>query len=812
LTGIGAPLVGLILTPATQGFGTVPVHSTSAAQLFSLTNLTSNALPISVNAPVTTGDFTVAPNTSGGSSCTGTLNQFATCFIQIAFAPTAIAQLTGTLTVQTSAGDIASELNGYGVPDPGLSLDPTSLIFANIPGILATQQVVTLTNTGVSAIQIATPTNLSPSFQSSTNCTTLAPAASCTVTVTFIPTSSPITDVLTIPVTGTSGIVNYTVPLNGIYADQDASLQLVPDQAQYGPTPTSTLGVTRQFTINNLTLKSLALNIALPRNFVLDGSPCTTLAPNASCSFNVAFLPLTNGDLTGTLFAQAIPSDGTATLHAIGYVEGYGNGAATLAITGDLLPGTKASPQLNFGQIVSGQSTTQTLTLMNPSSTPLTIRRLTSQWPFLARSTCGATLASQQDCTVTLTYSPTNHVQAGTTTTPFDADAGTLTIESDAISSPDVINLIGQSVPIFLNSPSNNAPLSSFTASQSSLTFAATPVGDVSLPQTITLSNTGNTAIHITGLQSSSEFASTTACNIIVPGAACPISITFTPQSAGTRVSALEISSDSSTALEFISMIGTASPSSLIFNPSSLDFGTVLLGSNTTLPIEITNASAAPIIFNSASTSGDYTIAGNCPAAGNPLPRAASCTLQATFAPTQPGTRAGILSLTTSVSALPLTAPLTGIGAQAQLQVTPSSLHFGNVALGASATIDVTLTNPGNAPITNLTLTTSGDYTVTTPCANTLAAATTCTATLTFHPSAVGTRRRNAQHSQLQHHHANRSNTCGRWSSRRRLHTRRRWWRHFLHHRRQRQTRHLLTHLNATKQLRWNRSPQLHPH
>ncbi|WP_433985071.1 choice-of-anchor D domain-containing protein [Tunturiibacter empetritectus] len=62
---------------------------------------------------------------------------------------------------------------------------------------------------------------------------------------------------------------------------------------------------------------------------------------------------------------------------------------------------------LDFGQVSSGQTATQTVTLTNTGATPLTIRRLTSQWPFLITSTlCGATLPPTVSCTATLTYTP----------------------------------------------------------------------------------------------------------------------------------------------------------------------------------------------------------------------------------------------------------------------------------------------------------------------------------------------------------------------------------------------------------------------
>ena len=567
LTGTGLALTGLILNPVTQDFGSVPVHSTSAPALFTLTNLTAT------NASITnltfTGDFALSPAPTGGQPCSGTLAPNASCLFNAAFAPTTTGQRTGTLTLQTTIGPITATLTGFGTPDPGLALNPTSLIFNNVPGPTATQQTITLTNTGTATLQITSPTNTTQNFSSTTNCTTLAPAATCTITVSFIPTTATVTDTVQLPVTSSStGPTTYSIPLNGAYTTQGAGLQIIPNQADYGPNPTSTLGSTRQFTINNLTSKSLALTIALPRQFLLNGPACAALAPNASCNFNVTFLPLTNGDITGTLFAQANPTDGSATLNGLGFVEGYGIGSATLTITGNIIPNQNPSQRvLNFGQIPSGQSGTQTLTLTNSGTAPLTIRRLTSQWPFLVTATtCGVTLTPTQSCTATLTYTPTNQVATGTTSPLATNDTGTLTIESDAITASDLINLTGSAAPISVAAPTNNAPLVSYALSQSSLTFPTTQVGNASDSQTVTLANTGTTTIHITTIQTTPDFTFVSNCgNALLPSASCIIIVTFAPQPVASntttnRISAIEITSDSSNALDFISLLGTATP------------------------------------------------------------------------------------------------------------------------------------------------------------------------------------------------------------------------------------------------------------
>jgi trimeric autotransporter adhesin len=274
------------------------------------------------------------------------------------------------LTLQAGSTTTTATLTGFGSPDPGIALNPSALIFNPVPGPAATQQTITLTNTTAAIEQIGSLTTLTTNFDASTTCATLTPAATCSVLVTFSPTTAPAAGTLTIPVTtnlgGATALTSVTVALTGTYTTQDTGLQIISADTQYGPQSTGTVSPGRQFTVNNLTTKSVVLNLDLPRQFVFSSPPCTTLAPNASCNFSLNFLPLTNGDITGSIFAHAIPTDGSDPLNGIAYVEGYGIGTGVLSITGPLQPGSI----LNFGQISSGQTTQRILTLLSPTPLP----------------------------------------------------------------------------------------------------------------------------------------------------------------------------------------------------------------------------------------------------------------------------------------------------------------------------------------------------------------------------------------------------------------------------------------------------------
>src|SRR5207302_928462 len=82
-------------------------------------------------------------------------------------------------------------------------------------------------------------------------------------------------------------------------------------------------------------------------------------------------------------------------------------------------------------------------------------------------------------------------------------------------------------------------------------------------------------------------------------------------------------------------------------------------------------------------------------------------TLNVTFAPTAAGGVTGSVSVASNASNSPTTIALTGAGVSAtsQLTASPSSLSFGNVNVGVSPSLGITLTNGGNSNVTISTLT-----------------------------------------------------------------------------------------------------------
>jgi hypothetical protein len=424
LQGQTTPATGVVVSPTLLNFGSVAVHSSTAPAAFVVTNLLTSMEPVTVDSVSVSGDFVLG----AGVGCSGTLASTAECEVQLSFGPTATGERDGALTVVTSGGTVTATLMGTGTADSGVALNPVALNFVAQPGATATQQTVVVTNTGSSGVSVGMVSASSASFTVSSMCSTLAAGASCQVGVGFIPQGAAVAGTLSIPVTAGS-TTTYSVALNGSYTAEDAGLEVVPDEVNFGAAVTGTVGGLRIVTVDNLTNKPLSLAFTMPKQFPgASVAPCATIAPMGSCSMPVEFVPVTGGPLIGTIMVAGTPADGSAAVQGLGYVQGYGTTGGVLAITGYAIPNTP----VGFGQVMSGQSTQQSLTLTNKGSGVLTVRRITSTAPFLSTSSCGGTLAVGASCGVTLTYAPvyevTTTVGAGPRT-----DVGTVTIESDAV-------------------------------------------------------------------------------------------------------------------------------------------------------------------------------------------------------------------------------------------------------------------------------------------------------------------------------------------------------------------------------------------
>ncbi len=112
------------------------------------------------------------------------------------------------------------------------------------------------------------------------------------------------------------------------------------------------------------------------------------------------------------------------------------------------------------------------------------------------------------------------------------------------------------------NPPSGPTPAPIANLSAATLTFGSQNMGTTSAAQTVTLSNTGNAALSITGMAlvgpNPGDFGQMSNCGGSVGiGANCAINVTFTPAQAGTRSASLQLSDNAGSSPQTVSLSGT---------------------------------------------------------------------------------------------------------------------------------------------------------------------------------------------------------------------------------------------------------------
>jgi hypothetical protein len=175
---------------------------------------------------------------------------------------------------------------------------------------------------------------------------------------------------------------------------------------------------------------------------------------------------------------------------------------------------------------------------------------------------------------------------------------------------------------------------------------------------------------------------------------------------------------------------------------TSLNFGSQIVNiTSSPVAVTLTNQGESPLAISSIVVSGDYAETNNC---GNSLGSNLSCTISITFTPTVVGTRTGSVTITDNNGGAvgsQQTISLTGVGVAPIVSLSTTSLTFGNQAVGTvSAAQNVTLTNIGNATLTISGIVPSGDFAETNNCGGSVVAGGKCTISVTFAPTASGTR------------------------------------------------------------------------
>ncbi len=683
---------GAIASPTSIDFGLVSDGGGSASRVVQLSNPTSQPLHIT-SAVISTGG---SQFTTSGDTCSGaTVLPGTSCSLTLKFTPLfAFAGNAGTLTFNDDAGFGRQVVSFVGQgADPQITYAPDQVNFANQRVTTrSTAQALTITNTSSSSW---TPfnrqlhgTNPGDFALDASGCTqALAPGASCQLLLTFTPTTTGARTALVDVINPVTSTINQ-VPINGTgVAPVIPATSGIPFGNQRVGTSSSGFGL-RLTNAGTDTLHVTALSITGPNAsaFAIGANNCVgaAVAPNGSCGIPITFTPTVTGPLSATL----------------NVVDDAWNGPSVFALTGTGVQAhaTFTPASVTFPSTVTGQSASQSISVMSDGTASLDIASMTLSGSGAAAYSVGADTCSGQQwpatigCSVTVTFTPT----------AYGTYAASLLIADDAAASPQSISLAGSDLP------------SDATASPSSLAFGGVRPGNTTSPETVTLTNDGNATVHVTsatltGDSSFSLAADTCSGATLAVGATCTVQVEFAPTTLGPLQASLSFGDDALNSPQVVAVTGSGIQPAASLSVSSLAFGNQVVG--TTSPsqaVVVTNSGTDLLHVGGVAIGAPFAITADA-CSNAAVAAGTSCTIQVNFVPTDTGTASGALSIQDDAPGAPQSVALSGTGTNPHATASPGSIAFGDVRAGTTASQTATLTNDGSTTIHVGTTTLTGE-------------------------------------------------------------------------------------------------------
>jgi hypothetical protein len=273
------------------------------------------------------------------------------------------------------------------------------------------------------------------------------------------------------------------------------------------------------------------------------------------------------------------------------------------------------------------------------------------------------------------------------------------------------IALIHGDAKISGNPPLNVTATSTATATTEtySVDFGQVAVGQ-HLDATLELANDGSAPLTVAavGAPTDLEFNLTLPPSTTVEaGGHIPVPVSFKPFSAGQKSATVTLQTDSqSTPTVILTLTGTGVNLKLLVSPKVVDFGTVVVHSQRSLDVTLTNQSTLDLMITPGSMQGN-----NAPLfttnTANAFSLAAngSQTIRVTYSPLVPSGNASSSAEDTASFNLAsnagdsVTVNLQGNPVQSGLCIVPDPMDFNFVQPGASRSIPLKITNCGNQPI-----------------------------------------------------------------------------------------------------------------
>jgi hypothetical protein len=699
------------LSPSSVNFGQVAVGKQST-QSVSVSNTGSVGINIT-QTTLSNPQFTVAGLSMPMALAVGQTGTFT-----VVVNPTSAGAMAGTLTVQGDGGSAPAAINLSATAvssQAQLSVNPTAINFGTVSNGLKVTYNLVLSNNGTTSLTISmlTLTGSDYTISGLTTPTTVAPGQSVQAVVAFSPTvvgSAPGSLSIT---SSDPNNPTVTVPLNGAGTSATTGeLSTNPGSLTFGTVATGT-SVNQQVVLTNT--GNAAVNISavtlVGTGLTVSGVPASTaLNPSESIRLIASFAPAAAGSISGSILiaSNAANSPLTIPVSAAGAQAGL----------------TISPPSYNFGSVVDGQTMSQTITVTNTGTAPLTIAQLSVSGN--AYSVSGLvtplTIAAGSNTTFGVLFAPTT---AGNLT-------GNVSIASNAPNSPNILSLSG----------TGSAASATLSSNPASVSFANVNAGSSS-SKTVTITNNGNTSLTISKITVNAKDFTVGGLNApitLAAGQNAGMTVAFNPTASEDVTGNITVmSAEGASSVVAVSGIGVQPQ--LTITPATASFGDATVGSSSTQTVQLSNTGTGTLTITQVSVAGTgfSTSTLSLPLI---LSAGQSANFNVRFDPQSATTDSGSVTVVSNApnpsAAIALSG--TGVAASQSLTFSTSSLSFGNVGTGSSSTQSVTVTNSGNANVTISQIAESGaGFTLSgsgTPL--TLAVGQSMTFSVIFSPSTAG--------------------------------------------------------------------------
>jgi hypothetical protein len=333
----------------------------------------------------------------------------------------------------------------------------------------------------------------------------------------------------------------------------------------------------------------------------------------------------------------------------------------------------------------------QSVSLTNTGTQAVSISSTTISGTDLTFVGGSSSIPAGQSSTIQIQFAP--HLPGNVT--------GSFSLSSNASNSPLSISLNG------------NGKGPRVAVSPTSLNFGNVTLGQTST-QGVQLTNNGNADLIVNVATASGNGFGITGLSLpatVTAGQSLSLTVHFAPATAGSVTGSITFTDNVLGSPQIVAVTGSgiATNATLSANPGSVSFGNVLVGSNSSQTVTLTNGGTSTVTISQANVSGrGFSIAGlTLPAT---IAAGKSATFSAVFAPSTLGSVSGSVSLLSNAPNSPLAISLSGAGVAPTFLVgaSPTSLGFGNVDIGSSSSLNTIVTNNGNSNVTISGVTVTG--------------------------------------------------------------------------------------------------------